>query len=41
MKPNVCIINCQTGEETVRPMNAKEYAQYLVDQAAAENATPE
>ena len=35
-KPMVKILNLETGEEIEREMNAAEYAQYQVDQKAAE-----
>jgi hypothetical protein len=34
--PNIKIIDCLTGEETVRPMIDAEYEQLLKDQEAAE-----
>jgi hypothetical protein len=33
-KPQVKIVNCETGEEIVREMNDDEFAQYEADQAA-------
>ncbi len=39
MRPNVCIIDCSTGEETIRPMNDEEYAQHLKDIAVEETPT--
>lgn len=33
---NVAIANCQTGEVVVREMNDEEYAQFLLDQEAAQ-----
>jgi len=36
-KPLILIIDAQTGEEVTREMNAAEFAQYEIDQAA--NAT--
>lgn len=37
-RPLIQIINVQTGEDITREMNDEEYAQYLKDQAAAEEA---
>jgi hypothetical protein len=34
-KPQVKIVNSETGEEIVRDMNADELAQYELDKAAA------
>jgi hypothetical protein len=34
-KPQVKIVNCETGEEIVREMNDDEFSQYEADQAAA------
>lgn len=36
--PKVLIINAETGEEELRDMNAKELAQFSLDQAQAEAA---
>ena len=33
-KPIISILNAQTGEEVTREMNAAEFAQYEIDQAA-------
>ena len=33
MKPEIKIVNCETGEEIVREMNDEEYAQYQIDVA--------
>ena len=35
MKPQITIVNVQTGEETVREMNDSEFQQYEKDQADA------
>jgi hypothetical protein len=42
-KPQVKIVNCETGEEIVRDANAKEIAQIEIDanRAAAEKAEAE
>lgn len=37
MRPEIIIVDCSTGIETIREMNDEEYAQYLIDQEA--NAT--
>ena len=34
IRPNVKIINCETGEEIEREMNDAEFAQYQADQVA-------
>lgn len=33
-KPQIKIVNCETGEEIVREMNDAEFAQYQAEQAA-------
>lgn len=33
MRPEIKIVNCETGEEIVREMNDEEYAQYQIDVA--------
>jgi hypothetical protein len=40
-KPMVKIVNATTGEEIEREMNAKEFAQYELDQAERETAKAE
>lgn len=35
-KPMIKIVNAETGEEIEREMNAAEFAQYNIDQAANE-----
>lgn len=35
-KPLVHEYNCETKEETIREMNDEEYAQFLIDQEAAQ-----
>lgn len=37
MRPKVLIVDCSTGEETIREMNDEEYAQFLIDQEKASN----
>lgn len=32
MRPEIVIIDCSTGKETIREMNDEEYTQYLKDQ---------
>ena len=36
MKPQIKIVNCETGEEIVRDANAEELAQMEIDAANAE-----
>lgn len=38
-RPLVGIFNVETQEQIVREMNDEEYAQYLIDVAAAEEPT--
>jgi hypothetical protein len=35
------IVNCETGEETLRELNAEELAQRVIDEAAAAKAEAE
>lgn len=36
MKPQIAVIDCSTGEETIREMNDEEFSQHLVDVADSE-----
>ena len=40
-KPQVKIVNCETGEEIIRDANAKEIAQMQLDAAKAEKIKTE
>jgi hypothetical protein len=35
-RPEIKVVNCETGEEIIREMDDAEFAQYKVDQAAEE-----
>jgi len=40
-KPLILIIDAQTGEETIREINAAEFAQYKTDQSDAKSEQEE